>query len=103
MKDGESILEINGKDTREMAHLEAQKFIKNTGFSLNLILDKKTRKFSLPNIIEGEQMKNVRPTPHAPTPSNKSSNKRVHNTNRTVRILRSNSNDSELWYKKCVG
>nr|AAS21353.1 enigma protein-like protein [Oikopleura dioica] len=42
IKLNEVILKINGKEASLLTHTEAQRLIKNTGFSLNLTLDKST-------------------------------------------------------------
>ena len=86
-----------GEDTCALAHLAAQKLIKNTGFSLNLILDR-SGNFDLPTIAETGSIPERRPV--KPTSSNSSAQptSRSHKTpthSRNVRILRSNSTDSD--------
>ena len=39
---GETILQINDRQATNLTHLEAQKLIKSTGFSLSLVLDRAT-------------------------------------------------------------
>lgn len=105
--ENEDILEINGKDTCGMVHLIAQKLIKNTGFSLNLILDKSGTIFDLPKITEEEQIVDFPSIPRTEIPRNEIPrttipNKRLHNPNRTVRILRSNSTDNLNQLSPCI-
>ena len=80
----EEILEINGKDTSKMMHLDAKKLIKNTGFSLNLILSRAGMISHESN--DNDVLSNLDKTP--PTYRKQNFN------NRNVKILRTNSSNS---------
>lgn len=111
IKTGETILQINDRHATNLPHLEAQKLIKSTGFSLSLVLDRATglpdapSENILPNIDENQNL--VLPQDNGSPvlrnrPKSSPSSTRVGNSasqkgqlkNRTVRILRSSSMES---------
>ena len=55
-------MQINDRQATNLTHLEAQKLIKSTGFSLSLVLDRETglpdatTEHNLPNIDENQNL-----------------------------------------------
>jgi len=96
--EGETILEINGNDTSNMPHFLAQKLIKNTGFSLNLILDKSFRiGYNVSQVQSGKNFPPQQTKSSPPMRKISCEGQRNTNQNRMVKILRTNSMESELW------